>query len=172
MPREESELGPVFITSNGDRVLIDETKIKAVPDGSRRLNWNHLPATPIPEDTGAVKEVPAKLPNTTPTSADERLEIDTPEWAAKYAAKGILPSFVRVVETGSGNRVRMEQVTPESWLSTDPIVKLCSREYRTALQARAAGQPYDAEVIRLQQSPEWQDPSFRAAYYNSRRPKK
>lgn len=169
MPQEKSEHGEVFVTSSGDRVLIDEHKIKAVPDGSRRLSWNHLPATPIPQET---------RPQPAPTRCGSYYEgqnecnpIDTPEYRAQFGT-GITPNFIKVVETGVGNRTRVEQIIPESWLSNDPIVKLCSREYRTAVQARAAGLPYDPNVIALQTSPEWSDLSFRAAYYNSRRPKR
>lgn len=171
MPVEKSELGDVFVTSNGNRVHIDESKIKAVPDGSRRLNWNPLPSTPVPEDTGAVKQAAAKLPNTTPTANDERLTIDIPEYREQFG-HGITPDFIRIVPTGRGNRTRVEQVIPATWLDDDPIVQMCSREYGAALKARAAGLPHDANMIALQQSPEWRDPAFRAAYYNSRRPKR
>ena len=166
MPFEKSEVGEeVFVTSSGDRVQIDQSKIRAVPDGSRRLDWSYFRNQPAIEDTGAQRQPATKFP----TSNDERLEMDTPEYAERFCGKGITPHFVKIVNTGKGNQTACITVRPASWDATDPLEIRDSELYGDALRARHAGLPFDAEVIRIHQSPEFRDPAFRAAYFAAKR---
>ena len=147
--------GEIFVTSTGERIQINQTKIKPVSDGSRRLDWNAIRNVPVPDR-------PVKMRPSWPE--EPRLEIDTPEYKQKYFGKKEVPWL-----KCDGPRGTLETIRPASWDYTDPDELRGLDDYHLALTLRSQGLPYDQNVITLHQSPEWRDPSFRAAYYERER---
>jgi hypothetical protein len=152
--------------------VVDEHAIKAVPDGSRRLNETHGILFPI-ADPGPVKMIPPRK-SKGGTNGDQRNVIDSPEFV-KSASRPSMPSWVTPLDINSQEyreMVKSGQAIPYKLPDvTDPLERADDERYRVAGRSRAMGQPYDAEIIALYTSPEWRDENFRSAYYEQKRKK-
>lgn len=169
------ENGKTIVVSPG--YVIDESTIKAVPDGTSRLNETHGVFFPIPEPGPVKMQPPAKSQGD--CSRDEKQPFDTPEFLQKHRfGTGISPEFVKLPDITSPEYRQMVKsnraLEYDTFVHTyaDPMEQTGVDCYRVALQNRAEGLPYDGDIIALHQSSEWRDTSFRARYYEKLREKK
>src|SRR5258708_5770086 len=134
-------------------VVVDEVEIKAVPDGTKRLNETHGMLFPL-ADPGPVKMLPPRK-SQGPTNGDERLKIDTPEFMARWNTPTLpwlpemdinSPDYWKVCNSGKTIPYKLPDVA-------DPLERAGYAAYASAVQARAAGLPYDSGIIALHTSP-------------------
>jgi len=141
-----------------------------MPDGTKRLNESHGILFPI-ADPGPPKMVPPKKAQG-PLYHDNLGEIDSPEFIAMLNRPALpwmkqrdinSPEYREFVKRG-----RAEQYETVKTFD-DPLEQAGVDAYGAALAARHLGQPFDADLIALHQSPEWRSESFRAAWYEKQR---